>query len=122
MVEKKKRKGNGSWSLVALFNQDFQRVAFNPPPPQKTQEGKKFHLTLEGLSLSSCKDYTVSHPLLFSQSSYLGRKKSHLTSWVKILTRQFLISYIIVPFFSFFLFKAWKASGGAAAGKLNHRR
>lgn len=63
MVEKKKRKGNGSWSLVALFNQDFQRVAFNPPPPQKTQEGKKFNLTLEGLSLSSCKDYTVSHPL-----------------------------------------------------------
>lgn len=54
MVEKKKRKGNGSWSLVALFNQDFQGVA---------QEGKKFHLTLEGLSLSSCKDYTVSHPL-----------------------------------------------------------
>lgn len=34
MVEKKKRKGNGSWSLVALFNQDFQRVAFNPPSPE----------------------------------------------------------------------------------------
>lgn len=32
MVEKKKRKGNGSWSLVALFNQDFQRVAFNLSP------------------------------------------------------------------------------------------